>query len=229
MRHWPAGTVTNAILPGSHFLLLLILVFCRIVSALLLSTTLRAPVVAFPSTNNFTTTVHVDSQAKMAAAAEPEIYTIPVRTTMGKEVPAGEFIKGKVALIVNTASQCGFTGHYAGMQALQDKFADRGFTVLAFPCNQFGGQEPGTDEEISKFVCTKFKGTFPIFSKVDVNGDKAAPLFKYLKASKGGWFGDGIKWNFTKFLVDREGKVIERYAPTTSPESIEKDIEKLLK
>jgi glutathione peroxidase len=103
-----------------------------------------------------------------------------------------------------------------------------GFEILAFPCNQFGGQEPGTNEEIVQFACTRFKAEYPIFDKVDVNGNNAAPLYKFLKSSKGGLFGDSIKWNFSKFLVDKEGRVVDRYAPTTSPLSIEKDIKKLL-
>ncbi len=119
------------------------------------------------------------------------------------------FIKGKTALIVNVASNCGFTGQYAGMQEVYDKYKDRNFVVLGFPCNQFGGQEPGTDEEVNTFACTKYKVSFPMFSKVDVNGDKASPLYKYLKEQKGGWFGDGIKWNFSKFLVSKDGTVIE--------------------
>ncbi|KAL9252001.1 putative phospholipid hydroperoxide glutathione peroxidase [Drosera capensis] len=137
--------------------------------------------------------------------------------------------KGKVLLIVNVASQCGLTNsNYTELTQLYSKYKDQGFEILAFPCNQFGAQEPGTNDQILEFACTRFKAEYPIFDKVDVNGNSAAPLYKYLKSGKGGLFGDGIKWNFTKFLVDKEGKVVDRYAPTTSPSSIEKDIKKLL-
>lgn len=123
----------------------------------------------------------------------------------------------------------GFTNsNYPELTQLYQKYKDQGFEVLAFPCNQFGGQEPGSNEEIENFVCTRFKAEYPIFDKVDVNGSNAAPLYKFLKSSKGGFLGDSIKWNFSKFLVDKDGKVVDRYAPTTSPLSIEKDIKKLL-
>uniref|UniRef100_A0A0E0KTR0 Glutathione peroxidase n=1 Tax=Oryza punctata TaxID=4537 RepID=A0A0E0KTR0_ORYPU len=118
----------------------------------------------------------------------------------------------------------GFKRKGRGPEHLQGE----GFEILAFPCNQFGGQEPGSNEEIVQFACTRFKAEYPIFDKVDVNGNNAAPLYKYLKSNKGGLFGDSIKWNFSKFLVDKEGRVVDRYAPTTSPLSIEKDIKKLL-
>lgn len=137
--------------------------------------------------------------------------------------------KGKVLLIVNVASQCGLTNsNYTDMSKLYQKYKDQGLEILAFPCNQFNSQEPGTNEEIVQFACTRFKAEYPIFDKVNVNGKEASPLYKYLKASKGGIFGDKIKWNFSKFLVDKEGRVVDRYAPTTSPMSIEKDIKKLL-
>ncbi len=132
-------------------------------------------------------------------------------------------------LIVNTASQCGFTPQYKGLQELYAKYKDRGFELLAFPCDQFGHQEPGSDDEIKSFCEMNYGVEFPVFSKVDVNGDAASPVFKYLKKEKGGLLGDSIKWNFTKFLVDKQGKVVERYAPTTPPERIAGDIEKLLK
>ena len=135
---------------------------------------------------------------------------------------------GKVVLVVNTASECGFTGQYKGLQELHDQYADQGFTVLGFPCDQFGGQEPGSEAEISEFCERNFGVTFPLFSKVEVNGDGAHPLFEWLKDSKGGMLGSKIKWNFTKFLVGRDGKVIDRYAPTTEPEKLSKDIEKAL-
>ncbi|MDP1793845.1 MAG: glutathione peroxidase [Acidimicrobiales bacterium] len=137
--------------------------------------------------------------------------------------------KGKVALVVNTASQCGFTGQYDGLQKLHDELGDRGFTVLGFPCNQFGKQEPGDEEQIGAFCQKNYGVTFPMFSKVDVNGGDAHPLYKFLRKAKKGLLGEKIKWNFTKFLVDADGKVIKRYGSTTKPEAIKADIEKLLK
>ena len=137
--------------------------------------------------------------------------------------------RGKVLLIVNVASKCGFTPQYEGLEALHEKYGDRGFEVLGFPCNQFGGQEPGSSDEIAQFCETKFGVRFPMFGKVDVNGARADPLFTYLKTQAPGVLGTkDIKWNFTKFLVDRQGRVVDRYAPTTKPESLEGDIEKLL-
>ena len=137
--------------------------------------------------------------------------------------------KGRVLLVVNTASQCGFTPQYAGLEALQKQYHARGFDVLGFPCNQFGAQEPGSEKEIASFCETSFGVTFPMFAKVDVNGDGAAPLYKWLKKEKPGLLGsEAIKWNFTKFLVDRKGRVVSRYAPNDKPESIAPDVEKLL-
>ena len=137
--------------------------------------------------------------------------------------------QGKVLLIVNVASKCGFTPQYAGLEALHRKYQDRGFEVLGFPCNQFGGQEPGSDAEIGSFSSLTYDVTFPVYSKIDVNGPKADPLYEYLKKSAPGLMGlTSIKWNFTKFLIDRSGNVVRRYAPTTKPEDIERDIESLL-
>ena len=137
--------------------------------------------------------------------------------------------RGKVLLIVNTASKCGFTPQYEGLEALHRDYADRGFEVLGFPCNQFGKQEPGDAAEIANFCTLTYDVTFPLFAKVDVNGSDADPLFERLKADAPGVLGlKAIKWNFTKFLVDRDGKVVDRYAPTTKPEDIRKDIETLL-
>lgn len=136
--------------------------------------------------------------------------------------------KGKVLLIVNTASQCGNTPQYAGLQELYAKYRERGFEVLAFPCNQFGHQEPGSDEDIKDFCELNYGVEFPLFSKIEVNGEGAHPLYKFLKSEKGGLLGESIKWNFTKFLVDRQGNVIERYAPMTPPRRIASDIEKQL-
>ncbi len=136
---------------------------------------------------------------------------------------------GKVLLIVNVASRCGLTPQYTGLEALQRKYTARGFEVLGFPCNQFGAQEPGSAEEIRDFCSTRYDVTFPMFAKVDVNGGDAHPLWRHLKEQKPGLLGiEAIKWNFTKFLVDREGRVIKRYAPTDEPSTIERDIEAAL-
>jgi len=156
------------------------------------------------------------------------IYDFEVKTIDGNMTTLAPY-KGKVMLIVNTASKCGFTPQYAGLQELYDTYEERGFVVLGFPCNQFAEQEPGTNEEIKKFCTVNFAVDFPMFAKIDVNGDNTAPLYRYLKAQQPGFlWTEGIKWNFTKFLVDRNGKVVERYAPSTKPASIAKDIEKLL-
>ena len=136
---------------------------------------------------------------------------------------------GKVLLVVNVASKCGFTPQYEELEALHRKYADRGFEVLGFPCNQFGGQEPGDAEEIANFCSLTYDVTFPVFAKIDVNGSGADPLYGELKKQAPGFLGtEGIKWNFTKFLVGRDGQVVERYAPTTKPGDIAADIEKLL-
>ena len=135
---------------------------------------------------------------------------------------------GQVVLVVNTASQCGFTPQYQGLQELHELYADRGFTVLGFPCDQFGHQEPGDDAEIAGFCERNFGVTFPLFSKVEVNGADAHPLYRWLRAEKGGLLGGRVKWNFTKFLVGRDGRVLGRYSPTTKPEKIAADVEKAL-
>ncbi len=145
----------------------------------------------------------------------------------GQEVDLATY-DGKVVLVVNTASQCGFTPQYAGLQELHDTYADEGFAVLGFPCDQFGGQEPGTDEEIATFCESSFGVTFPLFAKVEVNGDDAHPVYRWLRTEKGGLLGGAIKWNFTKFLVGRDGEVVQRYAPTMKPEKLAGDIEKAL-
>ncbi|SHI95986.1 glutathione peroxidase [Roseomonas rosea] len=137
--------------------------------------------------------------------------------------------RGKVLLIVNTASRCGFTPQYEGLEALQRRFGARGFQVLAFPCNQFGRQEPGDAAEIATFCTTKYDVTFPVFAKVEVNGAGADPVFRHLKKAAPGALGtEAVKWNFTKFLVDREGRVVARFAPSTAPEKLAGDIERLL-
>ena len=135
---------------------------------------------------------------------------------------------GQVLLVVNTASQCGFTPQFTGLQELQEKYADRGFSVLGFPCDQFRHQDPGTDDEIATFCTGSFGVTFPMFSKVDVNGPGAHPVYAWLRDQKSGLLGDRIKWNFTKFLIGRDGQVLKRYAPTTTPEKIADDIEAAL-
>lgn len=137
--------------------------------------------------------------------------------------------RGKVVLVVNTASECGFTPQYAGLQDLYTRYKDKGLVILGFPCNQFGGQEPGDSEQIGAFCQKNYGVDFPIFAKVEVNGDGAHPLYQYLKCSAKGVLGtEAIKWNFTKFLINREGQVVDRYAPTTKPEELVKDIEALL-
>jgi glutathione peroxidase len=136
--------------------------------------------------------------------------------------------KGKVVLVVNTASQCGFTGQYKGLEELYRTYADRGLVVLGFPCDQFGHQEPGDEEEIATFCERNFGVTFPLFSKIDVNGPDAHPLYQWLRSEKSGLIGDKIRWNFTKFLVDTEGNVVERYGSKTTPAQIADDIEALL-
>ncbi|MFC0407461.1 glutathione peroxidase [Roseomonas elaeocarpi] len=157
-----------------------------------------------------------------------ELYQFTARRADGGETPLREF-GGKVLLIVNTASKCGFTPQYEGLEELQRRLSPRGFTVLAFPCNQFGAQEPGDDAEIAAFCTTRFSTSFPVFSKIEVNGDGAHPLFRFLKQAQRGVLGtEAIKWNFTKFLVNREGEVVERFAPTTKPAAIEGAIEALL-
>jgi glutathione peroxidase len=157
-----------------------------------------------------------------------ELTSIPVKQPDGSEADLSPYA-GKVLLIVNVASKCGFTPQYAGLEELHRMYGDRGFEVLGFPCNQFGAQEPGDAAEIASFCSLTYDVTFPVFGKIDVNGDNAAPLYRYLKKAAPGLFGtEGIKWNFTKFLIDRDGQVVERYAPTTKPADIAEDIEKLL-
>ncbi|NML05485.1 glutathione peroxidase [Sphingomonas sp. G-3-2-10] len=157
-----------------------------------------------------------------------KITEIPVRKADGTETDLSEY-SGQVLLIVNTASKCGFTPQYEGLEALHRKYRDRGFEVLAFPCNQFGAQEPGDAAEIANFCSMTYDVTFPVYAKIDVNGDNTAPLYQHLKSEQKGVLGtEGIKWNFTKFLIARSGAVFDRYAPTTKPEDIAKDIEKLL-
>lgn len=156
------------------------------------------------------------------------IYDYTARTLDGQEKALSEF-KGKVMLIVNTASKCGFTPQYQGLQKLYDNFSDRGLEVLGFPCNQFGHQEPGEADQIGAFCEKNFGVSFPMFEKINVNGNDAHPLYKFLKSASPGLFGiEAIKWNFTKFLIGRDGQVVRRYAPKDKPEKIADDIEALL-
>ena len=156
------------------------------------------------------------------------IADFTVATNRGEQLDLKDKL-GKVLLVVNTASKCGFTPQYDGLEKLYEQYKDRGFEVLGFPCNQFGGQEPGDADEIAEFCKVNFGVTFPLMAKVDVNGDGASPLFDWMKKEAPGLMGSkAIKWNFTKFLVDREGNVVRRYAPTDKPERLAKDIDALL-
>jgi glutathione peroxidase len=156
------------------------------------------------------------------------VFDFTAQDIAGKDVDLSQY-QGKVLLIVNTASKCGFTPQYKGLQALFEKYRERGLEVLGFPCNQFGHQEPGDEAAISEFCELNFGVDFPLFGKIDVNGDNAHPLYRHLKEEAPGLLGSkAVKWNFTKFLVNREGQVVKRYAPTDKPESLAKDIEKLL-
>jgi glutathione peroxidase len=157
------------------------------------------------------------------------IYDFEVTTIDGVPQTLANY-RGKVLLIVNVASKCGFTPQYAGLEALQRRHQDAGFAVLGFPCDQFGHQEPGSEEEIRNFCTLTYQVSFPMFAKIQVNGDQTHPLYKFLKSAQKGLLGsEGIKWNFTKFLVNREGAVVQRYAPTATPENIEKDLAALLR
>jgi glutathione peroxidase len=156
------------------------------------------------------------------------VYDFTVNDIHGHPVKLDRY-KGKVLLVVNTASECGFTPQYKGLEALYEKYRGKGLEVLGFPCNQFGGQEPGDEAAIAQFCEINYGVTFPMFAKIDVNGDKAAPIYRYLKSAKPGLLGtEAIKWNFTKFLIDRNGEVVARYAPNDTPESIAPTIEKAL-
>ena len=155
------------------------------------------------------------------------IYDFTAKSLAGEDVALRQF-EGKVLLIVNTASACGFTPQYRGLEALQKSYGSRGFSVLGFPCNQFGRQEPGNAAQIQQFCASNYAVSFPMFDKIDVNGDNAHALYKFLKSEKSGMLGPSIKWNFTKFLIDRSGKVVARHAPTTTPEALKKEIEALL-
>jgi len=159
---------------------------------------------------------------------ENNFYQFTARSLQGKDISMDTY-RGKVILVVNTASKCGLTPQYEGLEELHRKYKERGLCILGFPCNQFGGQEPGTEKEISEGCLINYGVSFQIFSKIDVNGDNAHPIFKYLKDRLPGFLGKKIKWNFAKFMIDRNGIPVKRYTPTTTPEMLINDIEKLLK
>lgn len=156
-----------------------------------------------------------------------QFYSFSAKTLQGRELSMDAY-KGKIVLVVNTASKCGFTPQLEGLEELNRKFKDKGLVILGFPCNQFGNQEPGDEKSISEGCVINYGVTFQMFSKVDVNGDNAHPIFKYLKKELGGWFGSRVKWNFTKFLIDANGIPIKRFAPITKPEKIGEYLEKML-
>ena len=155
------------------------------------------------------------------------IYDFRMKDAAGNEVSLGDY-KEKVLLVVNTATGCGFTPQYEGLQELYEKYSEKGFEILDFPCNQFGGQAPGTEEEIVDFCQSRYGVTFSQFAKIEVNGENEAPLYTWLKREKGGILGSKIKWNFTKILIDRRGNVVERFAPMVTPDKIEEKIKELL-
>ena len=155
------------------------------------------------------------------------IYDFKALNNKGAEVDFSQF-KGKVLMIVNTASKCGFTPQYDGLEALNQKYKDQGLQIIGFPCDQFAHQEPGSDEEIAEFCRINHGVTFPLMRKIDVNGEHAHPIYQYLKSAAKGTFGNAIKWNFTKFLISRDGSIVKRYAPTVTPEKMEADIKAML-
>lgn len=160
--------------------------------------------------------------------SEKTVFDFELTRLDGAPMPLDAY-RGKAMLLVNTASKCGFTPQYAGLQALHERFAARGFSVIGFPCNQFGAQEPGDADEIASFCSRNYGVTFPLSARIDVNGPSAAPLFAYLSSAAPGILGtEAIKWNFTKFLINRDGNIVARFAPTTKPEELAEEIEKLL-
>ncbi|MFA6404252.1 MAG: glutathione peroxidase [Salinivirgaceae bacterium] len=154
-------------------------------------------------------------------------YQFAAKSLQGEDINM-ETYKGKVILVVNTASKCGFTPQYKGLETLYEKYQKQGFVILGFPCNQFGNQEPGDEKQIAGGCLIDYGVTFPMFSKIDVNGINTHPIYRYLKGALKGWFGNGIKWNFTKFLIDASGKPVKRFSPATKPEKIEKYVKNLL-
>ncbi|MBP1663686.1 MAG: glutathione peroxidase [Bacteroidetes bacterium] len=167
------------------------------------------------------------AQKNASATSAQNFYDFKALNMQDKEVSMSDY-KGKVILVVNTASKCGYTPQFASLEALYEKYKDKGFVILGFPCNQFGNQDPGTNEEIQSFCKVNYGVTFPMFSKIDVNGENAHPIFIYLKNTLSGTITDNIKWNFTKFLIDRSGEPLKRYGSNVKPESIEADIVELL-
>lgn len=166
-------------------------------------------------------------QVRFTSEDESPFYTLKAEAIDGEEITMDRY-KGKVVLIVNTASKCGLTPQYEGLEKLYKMYKDKGLVILGFPCNQFSNQEPGTNKDIAEFCSLNYGVSFQMFSKIDVNGADTHPVYRFLKSQKGGTFGEDIKWNFAKFLIDREGNVVNRYAPTSKPESLKEDIEKLL-
>jgi glutathione peroxidase len=158
---------------------------------------------------------------------ESNFYQFKATSLQGKELSTDSY-KGKVVLVLNTASKCGFTPQYEGLEKLYKEYKDKGLVILGFPCNQFGNQEPGTEKEISEGCLINYGVSFPMFSKIDVNGKNTHPIFKYLKSELAGFPGNNVKWNFTKFLIDKNGKPFKRFSPITKPEKLRKDIEALL-
>ena len=166
--------------------------------------------------------------ALISQSAVASDVNFKVQDLAGKEVDLAKQYQGKVLLVVNVASQCGLTPQYKDLQALYEKYKNQGLCILAFPCNQFGYQEPGSADEIRQFCSTKYAVSFDLFAKIEVNGNGADPFYKHLKKEQGGMLGSSIKWNFTKFLVDRQGKVVDRFGPSTAPAKLAKPLEKLL-
>ncbi|MFC0875963.1 glutathione peroxidase [Saccharicrinis sp. FJH2] len=159
---------------------------------------------------------------------DAKFYDFKAKSLQGKEISMDSY-KGKTVLVVNTASKCGFTPQYEGLEKMYEKYREQGLVILGFPCNQFANQEPGDEKSIAEGCMINYGVTFPMFSKIDVNGDNAHPLYKYLKSELGSVLGSKVKWNFTKFLIDKDGKPVKRFAPVTKPEKIEPYIEKMLK
>ena len=158
---------------------------------------------------------------------ESEFYQYSAKTLQGREITMNAY-NGKTVLVVNTASKCGLTPQFEGLEKLHQKYKDKGLVILGFPCNQFANQEPGDEKSISEGCVINYGVSFQMFAKIDVNGENAHPLYKYLRKELGGWFGSRIKWNFTKFLIDTEGKPVKRFAPVVTPEKIDKYLEKIL-
>jgi glutathione peroxidase len=159
--------------------------------------------------------------------AKGSIYDFEANKLSGEKIKLNEF-EGKTLVVVNTASKCGLTPQYEGLESMYQKYKDKGLVILGFPCNQFGKQEKGDSDEIQEFCQVNYGVSFPMFEKIEVNGKNAHPIYKYLKSELGGWFGNNIKWNFTKFVIDKNGKPLKRYAPTTSPQAMESFIEEIV-